>query len=97
MGNGSIWVHRGYRFHYGYVFCHGWICKPLNLVSANRTIDKVISTKVQNKWSLLDLCILLSSPVGHPVPCLRRQHRQWLPERENLRQQLRCLRDVLGR
>ena len=30
---GSIWVHRGYRVHNGYVFYHERICNPLNLVS----------------------------------------------------------------
>ncbi len=38
---GSIWVQHGYRVHYGYVFYQ--VCNPLDLVSANRTIDKVIS------------------------------------------------------
>ncbi len=48
IGLGSIWVPHGYRVHYGYVFYHGRICNPLNLVSANRTIDKVISNPRTN-------------------------------------------------
>ena len=43
IGMGPIWVHRGYRVHYGCAFYHDRICNPLNWVSANRTIDKVIS------------------------------------------------------
>ncbi len=49
MGKGSIigmryiWVHPGYIVHYGYVFYHGQIRNPINLVSRNRKIDKVIS------------------------------------------------------
>ena len=43
MGMGSKWVYHGYRVHYGYMFYHGRICNPLNLVSANQTVDKVIS------------------------------------------------------
>ena len=48
IGMGTIWAHRGYRVHYGYVFYHGRMCNPLNLVSANRTIDKVHSNPRTN-------------------------------------------------
>ncbi len=45
ISRGSIWVHRGYRVHYGDVFFHGRLCNanPIHFISANRTINKVIS------------------------------------------------------
>ena len=43
IGMGSTWVHLGYRVHYGYVLVNGRICSPLNIVSTNQTIDKLIS------------------------------------------------------
>ena len=48
IGMGSIWVNHGHIVHYGYVFYHGRVCNPLWLVSANRTIDKVISNPRTN-------------------------------------------------
>ncbi len=71
IGITSIWVDHGHRVHYGHVFDHERVCNPLNLVSGNRTIEKVISITSKNKciWSLLDLRGL-EKPVGFNVATL---------------------------
>ena len=50
IGMRSIWVQCGYRSSplWVCVLPYGQICNPLNLVNANRTIDKVISNPRTN-------------------------------------------------